>query len=199
MSRLADMAQPAAELLFGGGGGVKISEHRILVEAPVGALLIIFAWYKGRIAVNASLKSSIGGDFYTRELKSYFEGESQHTLKRTFAPERVRQQPEQIAREIERHIIEPATPLAFKALQGVADQHNKKREVAEFVNRISKGSAQKGAHGNFTLRREIKIFDPQAYGRIEVRELANDCDVQITGLSLHKLETLVNFLTSSGD
>ncbi|SDR49192.1 hypothetical protein [Pseudovibrio sp. Tun.PSC04-5.I4] len=191
---LAKTVSPVAELLFEGEGKILSQGHTVTVEAPMGALVIYFRTQGGRISTSASLRNDLGDSHYWRNLKGYAELGAQPVLRRTFAPGRFASQPQQVLREINRHIAEPALPLAFKALAAIADHHNKKRRIAAAVERAAPTEAQVNIHGRYSMRKAIRNFDREARGSFEVRADSEFCDVEIQHLSLEKMERLLGFL-----
>lgn len=108
-------------------------------------------------------------------------------LRRTFAPGRFASQPQQVINEFNRHITEPAFPLAFKALAAITDHHNRKRKIAETFERAAPTEAQVNIHGRYSMRKAICNFDPGSRGAFEVRPDSEYCDVEIQHLSLEKM------------
>lgn len=196
---LFEQVQPVAEILFSGGGGIKASENRVEIEAPLFPLQIWMRKHKGRVLVGPSLKSTIRPVYEPRDLESYLQEGYGQSLERTYAPDRFQTSPEKVAAEIQRQIVEPATPLSVAALQAITQESNRLRELRAFIERISKGSAHCNQAGYHSITDPIRRFDPSASGRIEVRERHSYCELSIQGLSLEKLEKLVTFFYLEAD
>ncbi|KZL16542.1 hypothetical protein [Pseudovibrio sp. Ad26] len=194
---LEETVLPVARMLFEGEGTILSQGHLVTVEAPMGALVISFMNERGRIRANASLRHDLGDSHYWRNLKEYAPWGEQPALRRTFAPDRFASHPEQILKEINRHITEPAFPLAFKALAAIADHHDKKRKVAEAIKRAAPSEAHVNIHGRYSLRKAIQSFDCSARGAFEIRPDSAYCDLEIQHLSLEKMEQLIAFLNTS--
>ncbi|MGH0004672.1 hypothetical protein ACQU0X_31795 [Pseudovibrio ascidiaceicola] len=194
---LEETVLPVARMLFEGEGNTLSQGHLVTVEAPMGALVISFMKERGRIRANASLRSDLGDSYHWRNLKEYAPWGERPALRRTFAPDRFASQPKQVLKEINRHITEPAFPLAFKALAAIADHHDKKRKVADAVKRAAPAEAHVNILGRYSLRKAIQSFDAGARGAFEIRPDSAYCDLEIQHLSLEKMEQLIAFLNTS--
>ncbi|WP_057464023.1 hypothetical protein [Pseudovibrio sp. POLY-S9] len=191
---LSDTVMPVAKLLFEGEGKILSQDHLVTVESQVGALVIRFFSSKRRIVVTANLRQDLGDSHYWRDLKPHATPDENVELRRTFAPGRFTTQTQQVLSQINRDIVTPALPRAYKALAEVAEHERKKRKIAETINRAAPNEAEINMFGRYKLTKAIRKFDPQASGSIEVRADSEYCEVEIRSLSLHKMENLVAFL-----
>jgi len=211
MTELATCIKAIAPFLWEGRGTISNdNDHYLEIRHPdyplvLGCRIIRRDWNRV-ISISAALPRNVAGDYYRRNLGSYTEtGKNTpyqaEAPKRSISISRFGTSPERVAREIERHIADPAKPLSLLALKAVAERHALEHKHVKLTKDLAETYGlhfyQHGGCAMY-LSDPAKRYDPQCYGTFRI-DKNGYTEINIRSMSAEKLTKLIDWLCAGGE